>query len=240
MDINKIYFEDCVETMNKMPNAFIDCIITSPPYFNAAKKYQRGSGIHYVKDVGEPLYTILDVFSLSLDKLKDNGFFCLNLGFSYGETGVMRPFHILDRAQRLGLFVVDVIIWKKKNPIPLQRRLTNAIEYIFVLSKHPHNKYPSSERIGYKHNFIETSVKSGKGHSAVYPLEIPRFCLDVFTNENDLVYDPFMGSGTTAVACVEMYRNYLGSEIASQYIEISNKRIHEAKNNRGVLFNGIT
>lgn len=229
MELNKIYFEDCIETMERMPNDFIDCIITSPPYFNAAKKYQRGTGIHYVKDVGEPMYTILDVFKLSLSKLKENGFFCINLGYSYGETGVMRPFHIMDRAQRLGLFVVDVIIWKKKNPIPLQRRLTNSFEYIFVLAKHPNNKYPSSQRIGYKHNFLETSVKSGKGHSAVFPIEVPRFCIDVFSNENDLIFDPFMGSGTTAVACLETGRNFIGSEIASQYISLANKRIEEYK-----------
>ena len=83
MEINKIHFEDCIETMDKMPNGFIDCIVTSPPYFNAAKKYQRGTGIHYVKDVGEPMYTILDVFELSRYKLKDSGFFCINLGFCH-------------------------------------------------------------------------------------------------------------------------------------------------------------
>ena len=232
MDKNKIYFEDCIETMKKMPDNFLDCIITSPPYFNAAKKYQRGTGIHYVKDVGEPLYTILDVFKLSLSKLKDNGFFCINLGYSYGETGVMRPFHIVDRAQRLGLFVVDVIIWKKKNPIPLQKRLTNSFEYIFVLSKHPNNKYPSADRIGYKHNFLESSVKSGKGHSAVFPIELPLFCIDVFSNENDLIYDPFIGSGTTALACLQTNRNYIGSEIASQYIELAENRIKKITENK--------
>ena len=227
MEINKIHFEDCIETMDKMPNGFIDCIVTSPPYFNAAKKYQRGTGIHYVKDVGEPMYTILDVFELSRYKLKDSGFFCINLGFSYGETGVMRPFHVINRAQKLGLFVVDVIIWKKKNPIPLNRRLTNAFEYIFVLAKYPNIKYPSAERIGYKHNFIETSVKSGKGHSAVYPIEIPKMCIDVFSNEGDLIYDPFMGSGTTALASLELNRLYIGSEIAEQYIQLSEQRIKE-------------
>ena len=231
MEINKIYHEDCIQTMEKMDDNFIDCIVTSPPYFNASKKYQRGTGIHYVKDVGEPLYTILDVFELSLTKLKDDGFLCMNLGFSYAETGVMRPFYIIDRAQKIGLFVVDVIIWKKKNPIPLQRRLTNSFEYIFVLAKHPNIKYPSATRIGYKHNFIETSVKSGKGHSAVFPIEIPEFCINVFSNENGLIYDPFMGSGTTAIASIKNKRNFIGSEIAKNYIDMANQRIKEESTN---------
>ena len=115
--------------------------------------------------------------------------------------------------------------------------LWSTNQYIFVLSKHPNNKYPSHERIGYKHNFIETSVKSGKGHSAVYPIEVPRFCIDVFSNEQDLIYDPFMGSGTTALACAEMNRNYIGSEIAGQYIDMANNRIKEYKlKNQSKLF----
>lgn len=164
---NNVYHENCLETMDKMPANYIDLIVTSPPYFNNAKKYQRGKGIHYVQDVGEPLYSIEDSFEAATRILKDDGFYCINLGFSYGETGILRPFYVIERALLHGLFAVDVIIWKKKNPIPIQKRLTNAFEYIFVLAKHPHSEYPSSERIGYQHNFIETSVAAVKGHNAV-------------------------------------------------------------------------
>ena len=232
---NTLHHQDCIEFMSSLDDRSLDLIMTSPPYFNTSKKYQRGTGVHYVQDVGEPLYVIEDTFELAKNKLKEDGFYCINLGFSYGETGVLRPYYVIERALKKGLFVVDVIIWKKKNPIPLQKRLTNCFEYIFVLSPHPHNKYPSSDRIGYTHNFIETSVSSYQGHSATFPLEIPSFCIDVFSNEGDLVYDPFMGSGTTAIACIDLKRNYLGTDISQEYIEMAEKRISEYKNQNWLL-----
>ena len=81
----------------------------------------------------------------------------LNLGFSYGETGVMRPIDILQRIRtKLGYFVVDNIIWVKKNPIPLRNRLTNAYEYIFILAKTPKINYNIQ---GHTLNIINESVK---------------------------------------------------------------------------------
>lgn len=224
MKINKIHHGDCIELCNKLKDNSIDCVVTSPPYFNSNKKYQRGTGFHYTQDVGEPLYVIQDFFEALKPKLKDEGVICLNLGFSYGETGVMRPFEVVDRLRKkAGYFVNDIIIWHKNNPIPLNKRLTNAIEYIFVLSKTPSIKYQTKK---YTHNVFKFPVDSGNGvHSAVFPIELPNVCLDHFTKENDVVLDPFMGSGTTAISCINLNRNYIGFEINKSYIEFSEKRI---------------
>ena len=136
----------------------------------------------------------------------------------------MRPFDIINRIRtKLGYFVSDLIVWHKSNPIPLQKRLTNATEYIFVLSKTPKVKYYTTK---YTHNVIKSGVaSSGLGHSAVFPEDIPNFCLQNFTKENDLVLDCFMGSGTTALSCVKSNRNFIGFEINKEYIELSKKRI---------------
>ena len=138
----------------------------------------------------------------------------------------MRPFDILERLRKKqGYFVNDILIWHKNNPIPLHNRLTNAIEYIFVLSKIPQIKYQTKE---YTHNVFKFPVDKGNGvHSAVFPLELPKICLEHFTKENDLVLDPFMGSGTTALACMNMNRNYIGFEINKDYIKHSEKRLKE-------------
>lgn len=227
MKINKIYNGDCVELTQQLDDKSIDCVITSPPYFNSNKKYQRGTGFHYTQDIGEPLFVIQDFFECIKNKLKDDGVICLNLGFSYGETGVMRPFDILERIRKKqGYFVNDILIWHKNNPIPLQKRLTNAIEYIFILSKQPQIKYETKE---YTHNVFKFPVDKGNGvHSAVFPLKLPEICLEHFTKENDLILDPFMGSGTTALACVNMNRNYIGFEINKKYIKHSEKRLKES------------
>jgi site-specific DNA-methyltransferase (adenine-specific) len=107
----------------------------------------------------------------------------------------------------------------------MQKRLTNAIEYIFIISKHPIGKYYTEE---YTHNVWKFPVDSGgKGHSAVFPIDLPLNCIKHFTKENDLVLDPFMGSGTTALACVQTKRKYIGFEVNLDYIRLSETRIQE-------------
>jgi site-specific DNA-methyltransferase (adenine-specific) len=215
MELNKTHIGDCVELTKALEDKSIDLIITSPPYFNAQHKYQRGSGYHYTQDIGEPLYTIEDFFEAVKPKLKDDAMICLNIAFSYGETGVMRPYDILNRLRRQGYFVIDQIIWWKNNPIPMQKRLTNAYELIYVLSKSPKGKYYTTE---YTHNVWKFPVQKGDGHSAVFPLELPLNCLKHFSKEGDLVLDAFMGSGTTARACKQLNRNWIGFEINPNYV----------------------
>ena len=224
MKINKIYSGSCLELAKELDDNSIDCVITSPPYYNSAHKYQRGTGFHYTSDIGEPLYLIIDIFEALKPKLKESAMCCVNLGFSYGETGVMRPFDIINRIrEKLGYFVNDIIIWHKNNPIPIQKRLTNAIEYIFVISKHPQGTYYTKK---YTHNVFNFPVSSGgKGHSAVFPEALSDMCLEHFTKEGDIVLDPFMGSGTTAVSCKKSNRNYIGFEINKEYVDMANKRI---------------
>ena len=219
---------DCLELMKGLDDESVDLVVTSPPYFNSGHKYQRGTGFHYTSDIGEPLYLIYDCLDLLKPKLNDDGIICLNLGFSYAETGVMRPFDIVNRVrQKIGYFVNDVIIWHKPNPVPLKNRLTNAFEYIFVMSKNPVGKYYVKE---YIHNVWEMPIAtSGVEHSARFPDELPLRCINIFSKESDTILDPFMGSGTTGVACVQLNRNFIGYEISPDYFKIAEKRISEAQ-----------
>ena len=73
------------------------------------------------------------------------------------------------------------------------------------------------------------SEVGNKSHSAAYPEKLPEFFIKLFTKPNDLVYDPFMGSGTTAKVSVDLNRNFVGSEISEEYYEVANKRINENK-----------
>jgi DNA modification methylase len=219
----KLHCGNNIDLIKKEPDKSIDCVITSPPYFNSGKKYQRGGGSHYTSDFAEPLYNIMDIMELIKPKLKEKGVVCLNLGFSYGETGVMRPFDIVNRLrEKYGYFIVDNIIWVKRNPIPLRNRLTNSYEYIFVLSNSPHIDYKCKN---HKLNIIHESVASYKGHNAVMPEAIVKHLLETFTEEGDNVLDCYMGSGTTAYVCMQMKRNCIGYEINENYVELSRKRL---------------
>jgi DNA modification methylase len=225
-DNGVLYCGDCLEILPLIDEK-VDLVITSPPYYNSGKKYQRGTGFHYDIDVGEPMYIIFDCLEL-LNK-KVNNCICFNLSFSYGETGIMRPYDIINRVRnKIGYFVNDLIVWHKDNPIPLNNRLTNAYEPIFVLSNSPQIKYYNN---GYTHNVINNPVSSGiKGHSATFPVEIPEKLTTFFSKENDLILDTFLGSGTTAVACERLNRRWIGIEISEKYCEIAKKRIEQEYN----------
>ena len=64
LKINEFYNGNCIELVKQIADNSIDCVITSPPYFNSLKKYQRGTGYHYTQDIGEPLYLIYDICEL--------------------------------------------------------------------------------------------------------------------------------------------------------------------------------
>ena len=204
---------DCLEVVPTLKDNSIDLVVTSPPYFNSEKKYQRGSGVHNSVPVGEPLFDILELMEMLYRKVKDDGFVCLNLGFSYSEGKVNRVGELIRQIERRTHWHnVDRIFWHKTNPIPIRGRLTNSVETIEVFAIQPNTKYP--KKINYEHNFIETPVASGKGkNQKPYPKEIPRKCIDIFSKEGDLVLDPFSGSHTTGIVCEEMKRKYIGIEI---------------------------
>ena len=217
---------DCLDIIPTLGE--VQMVVTSPPYFNSGKKYQRGTGVHYTKDVGEPLYLIVDMMEAVYPIVKEDGFVFLNLGFSYAETGVLRPFYIAKEIlKRTKWFCVDTIIWHKNNPIPIRNRLTNAFEYVMVFAKHPISQY--CKEIKYEHNVWKFPVKQGKGHSAVFPKELPYRCIELGSFEGDLILDPFVGSGTTLNACNELKREGIGIDINPDYYELYKEKMLQKK-----------
>ena len=151
--MNKTIIGDCLNVIPTIEDKSIQLVVTSPPYFNSEKKYQRGSGIHNSVPVGEPLFDILEVMELLRSKVKDDGFICINLGFSYSEGKVNRVGELIRQIERrTHWYNIDRIFWHKTNPIPIQKRLSNSVETIEVFASHPLTKYPKDIR--YEHNFI--------------------------------------------------------------------------------------
>lgn len=205
---------DCLDYLPTLDDKTIQLAMFSPPYFNSEKKYQRGGGFHNTVPVGEPLFDILEVFEILKNKIKDEGYICMNIGFSYSEGKVNRVGELIRQIERrTGWHNIDKIYWHKTNPIPLRGRLTNSVETIEVFAKYPLMKYP--KKINYEHNFIETAVAAARAENKqkAYPIELPLKCIDIFTNENDLVVDPFEGSGTTGKACEKLNRKYIGIDL---------------------------
>ena len=213
------YNGDCLELIKNLEDKSIQLVMTSPPYFNSEKRYQRGSGFHNTVPVGEPLFDILELFDLLKPKVKDTGFIAMNIGFSYSEGKVNRVGELIRQIERRTHWHnIDKIYWHKTNPIPLRGRLTNSVETIEIFAKVPKLDYP--KKINYEHNFIETSVSSSKTSAQKpYPIELPLKCIDIFSNKNDLILDPFEGSSTTGFAAQKLNRDYVGFELSKQVFD---------------------
>jgi len=218
MELDIIYNENCLDGIEKLPDESIDLVITSPPYKNSyegigTNKEEKITKFHYSNDVGEPLYTIEDAGKLLIKKIKKNGVLLLNLGYNK-DSGALRPFYIIDRFLKSGWFCPDLIIWHKKNPIPnTAYQLTNAIEFFFILTKIPTYKLKIKKR-EYIHNVFKNAISQGDPiHSATFPIDLIKQLIRLFSNKGDIILDPFIGLGTTAIACKELERHYIGFEI---------------------------
>ena len=259
-ETNKIYQEDCIETMKKMPPDFIDLTITSPPYDNL-RDYKG-----FAFDVDQVIKNLHRV-------TKHGGLVVWVVGdatIKGSETGT--SFKQALSFMNNGFLLHDTMIYMKDNPVPVggNTRYYQAFEYMFVFSKGKLKTFnPILEPRRNKHNdkrtvrtrpvvrnkagefkhkqiFVKDIVKIqnvwsyvvGGGHAAenniahkhpaIFPEPMVRDHIVSWSNENDLVYDPFMGSGTTAVVAKRLGRNFIGSEISKDYCDISTVRL-EAK-----------
>ncbi len=221
----KVIEGDCLDVIPKLDDQSIQLVVTSPHYFNSEKKYQRGKGIHNNVPVGEPLYDVLEMFEVLRPKVKEEGFVCLNFGFSYSEGKVNRIGELIRQIERrTHWFCIDKFYWLKKNPIPLKGRLSNAVEEIIIFAKNPLSKYPKNPN--YELNYFISSVVQGKqGGQKPFPDELARKCIDIWSREGDIVLDPFSGSGTVGRIAVDMGRDYIGIDINSENIKYQKDNI---------------
>lgn len=232
METNKIYHEDCLVTLSKMPDGFVDMVITSPPYnvgYNQmygldTTKYDTYEDKKSQDDYDLWLNNIIDEL---LRVTKKHIFFNIQM-LGNNKTTVLKL---------LGKYndkIKDIIIWNKKQAPPhIEQGIMNSkFEFIIIFS----NQSPEKKKFydaKFKGNFnnVIDGINASKNeyadvHKATYPLYLPRTILTKFGDANEIVYDPFMGTGTTAIASLMEGRFFIGSEIDKTYFDLSNKRIN--------------
>lgn len=253
MELNKIYNENCLDTLAKMPDDFLDLTVTSPPY-DGLRNY-NGYSFPF-EDIARQLYRVTKkggVVVWNIGDATENG--------SETFTSFRQALFFKDVC---GFNAHDTMIWHKSNPMPQvkQPRYSPAFEYMFVFSKGaPKTFNPikvKCESAGVEYRNVKVSsrndptrrvLKTAKvvpdekvafnvwtmghasrnyGHSAVFPEELPLRHIKSWTNKGDLVYDPFMGSGTTAAMALKLQRDFIGSEMSSEYCQIINDRLKSA------------
>lgn len=250
IETNKIYCEDCQSTMERIGGCIIDCVLTSPPY-NTSRKGAADLRTHqcryedYNDSMSDDEYIDWTVRLFDgFDKiLKEDG--CVLYNVSYSSENTWMLWNMIAEIQRRTNFTVaDCIVWKKSTALPnnvSHNKLTRICEFVFVLCRKSefstfkcYKKVTSTRDTGqtmYENvfNFIEAPNNDGNCpiHKATYSTILCRKLMLLYTKDGDIVYDPFMGTGTTAIACIRENRKYIGSELSPRYCQWAEKRIFE-------------
>lgn len=235
-----------METMNKIPSSFIDGVITSPPYNITSKRKDvyYNNGYSHLDGLTEEQYinVRLEEFKQFERIIKDKGVILYNISY-HNENPILPLLLIAEVHKQTNLTVADMISWKKNHSIPFQTsptKLSRLVEQIYVIVKKDYlhdfetNKEVSTinEKTGQKFyknytNFVEAKNNDGIkcDLKASYSTELVSKLINIYFKKDSLIYDPFNGIGTTAVACKENGLNFIGSEINEEFYKISNQRL---------------
>jgi len=251
MEISKCYNENCFDTMARMPDGFVDLTVTSPPYDNlrAYKGYSfdfesvAKELFRITKDGGVVVWVVGD----STVKGSETGIsfrqalFFKDMGFNLHDTMIYEKINpIPQNHNRYEQTFEYMFVFSKGKPNtfnPLKIETKNAGKVFdwgnrkTVLDadqcrRHKDTDLREVAPLKTKGNIFRYTVGGGNtGHPAVFPEQLARDHIISWSNEGDLVYDPFMGSGTTAKIAIMWRRNWIGSEISEEYCDIISKRI---------------
>jgi DNA modification methylase len=246
---NKIFNEDNIITMSNISDKSISGIITSPPYNISTRRKDTyyDNGYSHLDGLSEEEYLKLRIneFKEFSRIIEDRGVICYNL--SYHNENPILPTLLMTRIhQETDLTLADMITWKKSTALPFQTsptKLSRICEQIYIIVKKEHlHDFRANKRISkinektgqkfYKNyvNLVEAknndSIKTKL--KATYSEDLVTKLISIYFPEDSLIYDPFMGIGTTARACLKNKRKFIGSELCKDHYDTSIKYI---KNN---------
>ena len=240
------------EKMEAIPDNSLHLMITSPPY-NASKAYDEDLSLK------EYLSFLRKVLAETYRVLVPGGRACINVANLGRKPYLPLTAFITQIMIDIGFLMRGEIIWDKaasaspstawgswksaSNPT-----LRDIHEYILIFSKHDYKRHltkkekaTKTDTIGrgefleYTKTIWQMKAASAKriGHPAPFPEELPARLIKLYSFETDLVLDPFMGSGTTALAALKNKRKFVGYEIAEEYITLAQERINQWKMDSG-------
>jgi site-specific DNA-methyltransferase (adenine-specific) len=238
--INKIFLKSS-ESMEELPDNSVHLMVTSPPY-NVGKEYDEDLTLDEYRDF------LKKILKETKRVLVPGGRMCINIA-NLGRKPYI-PLHafLIKDILDLGFLMRGEIIWNKatsgspstawgswlsaKNPT-----LRDIHEYILVFSKGTYSRESLGRKSTIsKDEFLEFTKSvwtfaaepaTKIGHPAPFPVELPYRLIQLYTFENEIILDPFMGSGQTAIAALKSRRNFVGYEINKNYVKLAEKRIKE-------------
>lgn len=205
-----LYHDDC---FNLLSSIKCDIVFTSPPY-----NRKRNDKYKNYDDTLDDYFAFLVNF---IDNVQYNKYLFLNVQTNF--------YNRQDVYKLIGKYynkIQQIFVWEKSNPMPAQGfNITNAYEFFLVFG----NKALKSNNT-YTKNILTTSVNSAtttKIHRAVMKQEVADWFIYNFTVDGDIVFDPFMGLGTSGISCIKYARDFVGIEKNKEYYDLASERISE-------------
>ncbi len=238
-------FSKSSEKMKELPDNSVHLVVSSPPY-NVGKDYDKDFSIT------EYLEFLNRVWTEVKRVLVPGGRVCINIANLGRKPYIPLHSYIIESMIQLGFLMRGEIIWDKSasagtstawgswksasNPT-----LRDVHEYILIFSKdkYKRNKVDTSSDTISRDEFLTNTksvwtfpTESAKriGHPAPFPLELPLRLIHLYSFQGDMVLDPFMGSGQTAIAALKASRRFVGYDISQDYVDLANRRILDFKN----------
>tara|TARA_Y100001970_G_C14177713_1_gene827989 strand:- start:947 stop:1588 length:642 start_codon:yes stop_codon:yes gene_type:complete len=212
----KLVNENCLDYFKIMSENSVDFTLTSPPY-----NRKRNDKYSLYDDIIEDYFSFNVEIIQNLQKITKNYIF-YNLQTNF--------YNRQDIYKLIGFFcndIKEIFVWEKTNPLPASgRSITNAVEYFLVLTK---NKILAKET--YTKNIIKSSVNSKmpQFHKAVMKQEIADYIIENFAYDSKLIFDPFMGLGTTGIAAAKYKKDFLGIELVKEYYDYAEERLNNVR-----------
>jgi DNA modification methylase len=251
--MNKILLGDCQEVLKTIGSESVHLTCTSPPYYNAREYSTWATYDDYLNFLKDVFYEVLRVTkpgrmcAVNLSPVIE-----ARESRAHESKRLAIPFHFFSLMEKMGWKYIDDIIWLKPEGAAINRnggffqhrkpvayKPNIVTETIFIFQK-PSDFLIDKVVRSYSGEQLEQSLvkdryersnvwkinpETASKHLAPYPKELSDKIVKYYSYVEDLVLDPFMGSGTTAVSCVDLNRNYIGVELHQEYVDMAEDRI---------------
>lgn len=225
LELNKIHLGDCYELIKQLPDKSVDCVYTDVPYLysNGYHKHENNCGVGITDSFVESLSTMINGIDYKI--YDDFVRICkkVNVFIWCSKEQVLDTLNYFEQ----GRYLFDILFWGKSNPQPLARNSYLAdTEYCLHLRE---KGVPLNDGYELKSKWYSGAInkrdKDLYEHPTIKPLALVKRHILHATQPNDIILDPFMGSGTTAVAAQETGRQFIGFEIESKWHKIACDRV---------------
>ena len=224
----KLYQGDCLEVMKNIEDESVDLVVTDPPYKTITGGDSNGANSERPKGMLQGNRKLFKHQSIKISSWMPEIYRVLKEGsHCYIFTNSLNLQEMLNEATKVGFKLHNLLVWEKNNCTPSQYYMKNC-EYVLFLRKGKAkwiNNIGDSKTV---HKF--NNIIGNKLHPTEKPVDLLEYYLLNSSEPNDIVFDPFMGSGSTGVAALNTDRDFIGIELDERYFNIAQNRLEEAAN----------